>query len=84
MQGYRITKYVECEELGDLQTILERWDDEPLFDQCKDQRELKDRMDIQDLNMRTVKTRLARHEYYLSTIRYLLLFVASSKSIMSL
>ena len=69
-QGYRVTKYVPHEIITDPEEVLEKWESVPTHDNAKSIiRDIRDRIDVQDLNMRTVKSKLAKQEHCLIRIR---------------
>ncbi len=68
-QGYRITKYTPKEVITDPEGVLEKWDNLESSASGRHLRDIRDRIDVQDLNMRTLKVRLAKQEHTLKHIR---------------
>ena len=57
------------EIITDPEEVLEKWESVPTYDNAKCIRDIRDRIDVQDLNMRTVKAKLAKQEHSLVRVR---------------
>lgn len=68
-QGYRVTKYLEMEELGEPASVLEKWESPILNEISKDVRSLSQTVESTELNLLTITNRLSRQEYALKKIQ---------------
>ncbi|GFR81498.1 vanilloid receptor [Elysia marginata] len=68
-QGYRVTKYLEMEELGEPASVLEKWESPILNEISKDVRSLSQTVESTEMNLLTITNRLSRQEYALKKIQ---------------
>ncbi|RUS90621.1 hypothetical protein EGW08_001618 [Elysia chlorotica] len=68
-RGYRCTKYLEMEEIGEPASVLEKWESPILNEISKDVRTLSQSVESTGMNLLTVTNRLSRQEYALKRIQ---------------
>ena len=69
LQGYRVTRYVSNEVITDPEEVLEKFDSVVNNDNVNCLRDIREHIDVQDLNLRTVKAKLAKQEHSLMRLR---------------
>ncbi|KAK3696967.1 hypothetical protein RRG08_023158 [Elysia crispata] len=68
-RGFRVTKYLEMEELGEPASVLEKWESPILNEISKDVRSLSQTVESTGMNLLTITNRLSRQEYALKRIQ---------------
>ena len=64
-----MTRYVEYEDILHPREVLERWEGPSTNDHARDLRYLKDSVDTLELDLRVVKTHMARQDHVMAAIR---------------
>ena len=68
LQRYRLRGFTPYEDIRDIQHALEDYNSVSPYEDLKGLKEVRDRLDMTDLNFRALKARLVKQEHTLKTL----------------